>query len=175
MGEQKTQQWWTWHCPQKWPTWIPPGMDIVQEGKAQKCSSLGDERINWDSILKIAWNSKNGGNPAWPRSWEWGKRRGKDGCKMSQSGASASPCLLHSTSVSSCTSGQGSATLAPALLCPWGVAHSMKWLWQGSRCHVLNPECSQELCPRWDPNIRAHMSCGWVPAVRAAPPGVPLL
>lgn len=51
---------------------------------------------------------------------EWGKRRGKDECKMTQcscketqSEASAPSCLLHNMTVSSCTQGQGSATLTP--------------------------------------------------------------
>lgn len=98
--------------------------------------------------MKIAWRRKNGGNSAWPRSWEWGKRKGTDGCEMTQcscketqSEASASPYLLHNMTVSSCTLGQGNATLTPSTTVLLGCCPSMKWLWQGSRSRVLNPKC----------------------------------
>lgn len=99
-----------------------------------------------------------------------GQKEGKgwvqdDSCKETQSEASAPPCLLHSMAVSSCTSGAGEchAGSGTAVLCSWGVVHSLKWFGKAADAvsSILSAGTgtlpSRARCAGWHPTIRAHI------------------
>lgn len=169
--------WWIWHCPQKWPMWIPPGNGHCAGREISEMQLPGrlENHLRQhfeDSLEKQEW-------------WElcmakilaWGKRRGKDGykmtwcsCKETQSEASASLCLLHNMTVSSCTSGAGKCHADSRHCCALGVLPT-PWSGFGKAADAMSSILSVETgtlpswahCTWWDPTIRAHIQL-WIGA-----------
>lgn len=149
MGEQKTQRWWTWHCPQIWPMWIPPGNGHCAGREVSETQLPGRLENNLRQHFQDSLEQQEWWELCLAKILGMRQKKGKgwvqDDPMLLQGDPEWGFCIPLLAAQHEWEQlylrGRGVPRWLQALLCSWGVAHSMKWLWQGSRCHVFNPEC----------------------------------